>query len=399
MENEFNFEEEQGSSFNLKNELYKYLSKWYWIVLSIGIFYYLGKTYLKYQTPVYSASAKILIKGIEGSSSKKSSIQGFDKFLSNPTESIENQIEIFKSAKIIEKVIKNLNLNIIIKSKGQFRDGDIYKNAPITIKIDTLNSNSQDFTETFLIKEVSLNSYQKLNLDETVIGTYKYGEKVKIGNTFYEIRKNLNNNYETLVISLNSPQNSIGSYAGRLSVEPVGEDTAVLQLSFSDTDVERAKDFLNELLVQYDLDVLSDMDKSAKATNDFIIERLDILADELNLVEKDQENFKVKNELVDIGVSAGLYYGNKNDYTKRIIEGETQMKLVELVESQMNKSGRELIPLTMIPYDNSSTSLISQYNQLILEKNKYLDNSSTKNNPIIENLNEKINSIKKNLNE
>ncbi|MCB9202853.1 MAG: polysaccharide biosynthesis tyrosine autokinase [Flavobacteriales bacterium] len=392
MEHEFDFDDGKSSSnLNIKAELNKYLSKWYWIVFSVLVCYAIGQLYIRYQNPVYSATTKLLIKDATNSKG----LQGFDKFMSNPTENIENEVEILKSRKLIEKVITDLNLNLIIKTEGVFRDHDLYKHEPVIITLDSTVDNI-NLNESFLLKTISPTTYQKLNHDKEVIGTYKYGQKITTekGSYIINLNKNEKLNKNTIYqVKIATPKNMIGSYLGRLSITPK-EETSVLNLSFTDNNIDRAKDFLDELLIQYNNEIINDLNQASENTDKFIKERLSIIANELDLVEKDQEDYKRKNELIDVGVSAGIHAGNKEEINQRIINGETQLKVVNLVHSQIKKNPNDLLPLNMIPYDNSASTLIAEYNQLLLEKNKLLYNSSTPNNPLVENINKKISALK-----
>jgi tyrosine-protein kinase Etk/Wzc len=406
MENEFDFGGNKTSilsSYNLKAELYKYVSKWYWILLSVLLFYAIGQIYLRYQIPIYSAQSKLLIKNVEGKDKNMSSlgVQGFDKFLSNPTESIENQIEILNSRDLTGRVISKLNLNVDVKTKGKIVKNDLYDNSPLHIIIDSVAKHK--INQRFFVKILSKNSYQKLvNEKDDNSNIYKFGEKIITENGSFIIKLNPKVNYDEeslLEINLRPTDDLTGGYLSRLKVEPI-EKSAVLQLSFTDKNLNRAKDFLNELIKEYDLDAVRDLSLVSKSTDDFIRDRLAIIADELNLVEKNQENFKRNNNVVDPMESARIYLGNKNDFNRQIVETETQLRVIDFLSSHLNKGGKELMPMNMLPFDNGkSTELIAQYNQLILEKNRFLNNSGTKNNPIVDNLDEKIVALKKNINE
>jgi capsular polysaccharide biosynthesis protein len=52
------------------------------------------------------------------------------------TNSIENELEIFKSKRIIEDITKNLGLQVSIYSREKFYDVELYKDTnPIVIHI------------------------------------------------------------------------------------------------------------------------------------------------------------------------------------------------------------------------------------------------------------------------
>ena len=54
--------EEENATFNIIQEIEKYLRNWKWFFLSVSIATILAFIYLRYATPSYSASASIMIK-------------------------------------------------------------------------------------------------------------------------------------------------------------------------------------------------------------------------------------------------------------------------------------------------------------------------------------------------
>jgi uncharacterized protein involved in exopolysaccharide biosynthesis len=86
---------------------------------------------LKLQTPVFEATAQILLKNQQTS---KVETKVLDELINlDENTSVENEIELIKSSKVINQVVKELNLYIPIYFKGKFRDVLSYNNSPIII--------------------------------------------------------------------------------------------------------------------------------------------------------------------------------------------------------------------------------------------------------------------------
>ena len=127
--------EERVSFFSPADILKNFILNWYWFVLSLIIFIGAALLYLRYTTPVYQASAKLLIKGLEttvntkGLQSLSGSISTFAGF--------ENEVEILRSRMMAEQVVRDLKLNITYKTEGRVKEILLYKNEPITVDMDS----------------------------------------------------------------------------------------------------------------------------------------------------------------------------------------------------------------------------------------------------------------------
>ncbi|MGB0892411.1 MAG: Wzz/FepE/Etk N-terminal domain-containing protein, partial [Flavobacteriaceae bacterium] len=89
---------QDNDSANLRAELEKYLINWKWFVLGIFISLLGAFLYLRYSTPLYSASATILIKNDKkGGLSDELAAFGDLGIVGGSSKNIDNEIEILKS--------------------------------------------------------------------------------------------------------------------------------------------------------------------------------------------------------------------------------------------------------------------------------------------------------------
>ena len=112
----------------IKNELQKYLRFWYWFVLGAVLASTAAWVYLRYTPKVYSSTAKIKMlnktKGLELPSAA---------FVFNRSNiNLENEIEILKSSRIIEQVVKNLDLTMRFYEEGNILTTEI-NHLPFTV--------------------------------------------------------------------------------------------------------------------------------------------------------------------------------------------------------------------------------------------------------------------------
>ena len=59
------FDTSSGFSFNLRDQIIKYLKRWYWFVLSVFVFVGLAYLKVRYTIPQYNVSSTIMLSGDE----------------------------------------------------------------------------------------------------------------------------------------------------------------------------------------------------------------------------------------------------------------------------------------------------------------------------------------------
>ena len=124
------------SSFDLPPFIERSFS-WYWFVLSLIIFGSLGAIYLRYTTPMYQSTAKLLIKDESGSNRRGQSLQNMSNLgiISNST-GIDNEMEILTSHSLAEDAIRDLKLYVNYSTKGRVKDVILYRNQPLNVDVD-----------------------------------------------------------------------------------------------------------------------------------------------------------------------------------------------------------------------------------------------------------------------
>src|SRR5690554_6772987 len=133
---ENNFENEQNLSFALfKKQLSFYLRKWPYVLACIILFTILARVYLRYQIPLYQANSTVLINADDKRSGGSINFsEQFDLTGMMSKSKLEDEIEIFKSITLLEKLILNLNLQTSYYAVGKVISTDLYNTSPIKIK-------------------------------------------------------------------------------------------------------------------------------------------------------------------------------------------------------------------------------------------------------------------------
>lgn len=410
MDNGSNREE----AINFRDLLKPYLKRWYWFFLSVLCALILAVVYIKITVPVYKIQSAVLIKDAKKMSSASGDfgvLSGLGGFAGMGTNSIENEVEIFQSKKIVEDVVKDQKFKTSVYSRESFYDVEIYSEAnpiniyvvnekafeelpkdPIDIKIkgDVLTLNSPEFKKPIVTgfgKTISL----------------PYANFIITKNPNFNKRKVRKMKLDDLYFTYTDLESVVDNYQKSLSVDLVDKDATVIGLSIDYANTDKAKDFLNGLHKVYNDYAITDKNTESKKTKDFIDERINIISQELGSVETEKERFKVDNDLIDISTEAKINLQISNETRRRSIDLETQIELTKMLLGYINSqtNNYQVLP-TSIGLDNpAATSNISAYNKLVMDRTRLLDNATTENPLVVENtkdLNSLRNAIRESLN-
>ncbi|TDO71510.1 capsular exopolysaccharide synthesis family protein [Flavobacterium chryseum] len=391
---------------NFREQLNKYIIHWRWFLLSIVICLIIAFLYLRYTTPIYEATATILVKD-EKKGGMLSELSAFSDLGlgGGSVNNVDNEIEILRSRTIVESTVKKLNLNIALVIEGNVVDRDVYKDVPISVnfigKTDLFNNATAVLKCIFLKNDTFelTNESEDKNVILSTKKAFKYGEKIPTTLGILIINKTdvIEDNYKAIRILLNPVENVAESYKNRLKVEPISKTSSVVNISISDPVKKRAEAFLDNMIQIYNEDAAQDKNFISENTSKFIAGRLALIAQELDGVEQDVESFKKSNRLTDIESEAKLFIEGSNEYDKKGVETEIQLNVVSsLLEFIKKSTNSDLLPTNLITDSGDAGGLISSYNQLVLDRNRILKSATTENPSVIK-LDQQISSLKLNM--
>ena len=410
-------QEKQGiASFFDFAALYRtVILNWYWFVLSLIIFGGIGAIYLRYTTPLYQSTAKLLIKDEDNNSRRGSSLQNMSNLgiISNST-GVDNEMEILSSHSIAEDAIRDLKLYVNYTTEGKVKDVIAYRNQPLTVDIDAAHLDK-------LNRPINLNITKK-GSSYVVTGTYSVptDEEYSEGPFAFNVKFTTlpatiptragtitisSNNGRTLrdaqVLKVNilSPKMASDKYVNELKVAQNAKTNSIVQLQLTDEVPQRSLDYLKQLAIVYNRQANEDKNVVAHQTEKFINSRLEKINAELGKTEGELQNYKQRNGMVELKMNASNSVTNQNTSEQKLAEMETQIELFNTIAREVESSSRNLsqvIPSNVGLDDESSTALINKYNELVLERNRLL-RSASESSPVVEPLTAQIRDLNYNI--
>lgn len=413
-------EQTSEEPLNLYALFFKFFAYWPWFIVSVVGCLLLAFVYLRYQAPVYNISASVLIKeqdarskammGTNGALGALQDIGGFSM-----TSNFDNEIEILQSRTLIRKVVTDLNLYINTQQQRAFGYApSLYKQSPVVVSLTPEEAEQLQSAVVLRMRytpqgSLSVRAEYEWNEAEQVVekefpklpavlptdaGVFRFATDSLVLAEMKAEGKTLEQNLE-LITQIASPTVVATAYAEKLSVTPTSKTTTIAKIEVKNSSRQRGIDFINRLVAIYNQDANDEKNEVARKSAEFIEERIAIINEELGSTESQLASFKQRSGLTDLTSDAQLALTESSKYEQQRIENATQISLVQFLQNYINdpKNANEVIPANVGLQDNNLTSVINQYNELIIERNRLLRTSS-ENNPAVISLNAGIEAMR-----
>lgn len=382
----------------IKQEFYKYLRYWAWFAFGILISLLVAFLYLRYTPRIYSSTAKMQVlnkqKGLELPSSA---------FIFNRSNiNLENEIEILRSYRIVEKVVNNLNLTMEYYEEGNVRTTEIDR-FPFELKKTISNDSiSQSVLYKIVVKKSSFEIYNAGTGHVTTInGFNSIGIKHNLPFEVFPRNTSTLKDIEgkTYLLKLIPVSVATTRLKSKIGISMVGKGSDLLQLTFSSESKQKSERILNELLTVFNQDGITDRQEVSKRTIDFIDERFVFLAQELDSIETEKKDFKQSNDIVYIESDAQQGLALRAASDENVFKVENQILLSEMLKQSLNSDNKksDLLPANIGIENSNINALIDEYNTLVFERDK-LKISGGDNNPKVQSINVKLEEVKNNIN-
>ena len=368
-----------------------FLLNWYWFIISALVCFGLAMLYLRYQPNVYRVATKVLIKDEENKRySSNDLMQSQMGFITN-SSGFDNEIEILSSAAVATRAVKSLKLYVRYTMEGRVRDADLYRNSPIVVDIE--ESHLDELKQPLPIAitkngkgiHVEISQPSKGDAPEVLavdLKTLPSSVNANVGKILFSQNPGFELGDRKLTAVIYPPIAIGRRYSRSLRAEPTTKFTSVARLSLLDTHPERAMDYLAELVEAYNEDANEDKNLLAEKTEDFINDRINSIRTDLDATESQIEQYKRGNSLVNLPTDATTALTQSTEFQKKQVEIQTQMSLVksllDYVENPTNSL--TLIPANIGVSNSATNSMIAEYNNGVIKRNRLIRGSS-ENNP------------------
>ena len=400
-ENQRQYTEEENE--DLKFLIFKYLKNWPYFLISAVIFILIAVFYLKYSTPIYQTSTSVKVLKDDEGGVDLSGLSASTTLFNYSKVNLENEIQIFKSRRMLGRVIDSLQLTTTVYKVGSLRD-ELLFGEEIPFKIEYIENDVEErstATFNFSLKFKTDGSFEIYN-DERNISVLaslndtirEFDEDFIIKPTVFNHKINNSDEYKIYKIDRNS---LLSRLSNEISIEAVGDKSDVLMASVKGANKTRNETILNTLVKVFNQDGVEDKRLISKRTKEFVEERLKILVQDLDTVESGLVEFKKDRGVVNVEASVEELFTKEATSESEKFNIETQLAISKDFRNLLvNQSGYTLLPANLGIESESVNQLTNTYNELISNRNRLLS-SSTEENPMVLKLNEELDRIQDNI--
>ena len=393
---------QKEQEIDIRAWIIRILKNWYWFVLSCAVFGAIGLYTYFSTTKKFVVDASIMLRSDDEALPKfelVTSMMGM-----GGTKSTEDEVELLTSRDILGPVVKELDLQTeyrkydALKWVGQYPSHDLTVVYP-PVYLDTVTR--------------GVNIDVKVRKNDYVVKV-KYGRWTRSRHKV----KDLTTPFETCIgmlsFAINNPEEVevgdkyhmhtlpmlplIGSYKKNIIAAPVRKESNIITISTTTDMPTRGRDFIRKQIEYYNMDAVLDKNIMASNTAAFIEERLRLIEQELAVAEKDVAQYKQRYDIVNLESEAILALQEGAEYKKQVAEIETQLNLVgyiaEYVSDETKKNN--LIPANIGVEDIALISLISEYNQLMLDRMR-VRRTASDSNPVLNQMESQLTAMRENI--
>ena len=379
---------EEGFDFRV---IFGYLRAYWWLfVLSVIVCLAGAFLYLRYATPIYNMSAKVLLQDSEKGGTVLSPDDMLADFgMQSKVSNVENEMALMSSMTVVRRAVVDTNLyttyvwgedSILYNETTPFIAAfgeETMSNLPSAIKVTFTVSDAANVSAVYEVKEVPSS--------EVAITSFPFVLDTPLGEVFVSRNEAVELASGQVTVTIKPISAVTASYQRALRISPLSKTASVANLSYNTPNPVEGAKFLNAVIESYNTVVNETKRQVACRTEEFISERLKSVKKELEEMEGSLAAYKMQNELVDLKLDASEVVKKRAEYTK-LLEGldlklAASKHMIDFVNNP--KNAMQLIPASFgADLDPALASLVNNYNARVVERMTIMQ-STTVENPIL----------------
>jgi capsular exopolysaccharide synthesis family protein len=389
-----------------------------WILITLLALLFAGAAavYAYFQTSVYSTSATIKI----GTVRNRNTVDPLMQAISGSQNDLFTEMEILKSRSMAMKVLDSVDFSTRYFVKGGWKTRELYKNIPFIVSHSYLDAKVMG--REFTVTPIDENQFKlSLSRDEEGFDFVEWIRKLILGikerqtqitySSIHSYGETISTEWFTFVIdkvyqpkpgqkyyfSINDNKTALARMIqSGVRVGNVGQYSALLRVTYTDTVPLRAQEVVNALCEAYIDEGLERQTSEAEKSLAFLDEQLEVISTNLARSESSLETFKKENVLVDIGSKAEATMATLTEYEAQLTKLDLQLNIVSSLK-QYIASGKDI---TNISFDSLQLEAPSLGEMVTALQEKKAEMSAllveyTEYHPEVVKVNEQINILKK----
>ena len=388
----------RNDDFQLLDTIALYLKHWQWFALSIVLCCILAFLYIQTTPKVYQRVAALQIN--EDSKPDIADVFGqHGQF--KTTVNVNNEIEALKSPQLAQEVVKRLNLHINYMTKKGMKPVDLYMQSPVIVLFpDTVEQPPLSFQLKLLPDSmVQLSNFvlEDSKIFQTIRAKLNEKTSTPVGDVVICPSQHYSDELQQPIdISKTPIKSSARSFSSSLKISLSNKQNTVIVLDMEDVSIQRAEDFLNNLISVYKENCLTEKSQTILTALNFLNEKIVVAKRELDEIDTRVAQFKSRQLVTDPYDAASFERRVQSDISGRAQEVQTQKSIAEFILKELKDKNQELLPVNIGLNHQAIESNIIQHNELIQRRNRMITDSG-ESNPVLVDLNNSINSLRQSI--
>ena len=383
------------------------LAKWKWFCYSVVIIMLLAIIYLVVTPPQYTRKAQVLIKEENGMGAIMGQLGGLAELggligLNMGSTNVYNELYAMQSPWLLLNVVHQLHLDMSYTIKG-IRNKDLYaETQPIIVDFKDITEEDDVRMKIDLNKNGNVRVYKFKKNDDTFDDdlTGKVGQtfKTSIGNV--EIKatpylSKMKDDEVTITVKRIEPMALVDHIKKkRLNIVVGSRDASIIDIKYKDVSKKRATDVINTIIAEYRKELTEERDREMAVSEQYVIERLASLQNELKTLDQRVADYKSKTMVPDLEVMAKVYAEGAKDISQAHLEVSNRLYMAQAIRDYLRDESKkdELLPALLVADNKGLSDQLLEYNKLQIQRQKIIA-SSNKDNPFVADIDKQLSAM------
>ncbi len=360
------------------------LSAWPYVLLFAFLGFLGGSIYLRYVENIYHVSTSITIE-------EKQEVSIGQALFGTTRDPFNDKIAFFKSPTLALKLVDSLGLQYKAEAKGRLKDRNFYS----LIKWFIINKEKEDVPEINFTIEAKKDNFKFIAADKS--GTVKWGEPFMVGDNKVVVYKLEDFTSQTPVFCYSTNRLATAFEISRKLNISSTKESNILNISYADISSDRAIDILNGLVKLYNNVLELDKTQSFSQAIDFIGNRIEPLARELDSIETSLAQFKSSRGFVGVSANGELYLEKMREFEREKNEIDIMKGTISNVEAFIKNPSLKEEDLAFVGIvDQGLQTALKQYQETRALRDK-MALVMTDNNPNLKQVDDQLAAMRGNM--
>ena len=383
------------------------LKKWKWFAVSVATLLLLAIAYLVVTPPKYTKKAQVLVRDEGGMGALLGQLGGLAELGGligfGGSSNVYNELYAMQSPWLLLNVVNQMHLDMSYTIKG-IRNKDLYgEELPITVEFKDITSEDDVRMKMDLKRNGEFKIYKLKKNDDKYADelTGKVGQALKSPIGAIEVKATpylakMKDDEVTITIKRTEPM-ALVEYIKKkqLNIVVGSRDASIIDIKYKDLSKQRAADVINAIIREYRKESNDDKDQQAAVSENYVIERIARLENELKTLDQRVADYKSKTLMPDLEMMAKAYAEGAMEVQKADMEVKSKLYLVEAMRDYLRDESKkdELLPALLITEKEGGLAEgVAQYNALQLQRQKIIA-SSSKESPLVKDLDQQLSAM------